>query len=65
MSVLDFDDRDRAHVSEAEFTSFLYSHYGVNEGDHTKVVNDVVYFCNSAGCKLALYDRREEYGQII
>lgn len=30
-----------------------------------KVINDVVYFCNSAGCELALYDRREDYGHII
>ena len=31
MSVLDFGNRGGAHVSEAEFTSFLYFHYGVNE----------------------------------
>lgn len=65
MTINDFNDRGRAYVPEEEFVSFLYSQYGFQEGDYTKECNNNLYFCNYAGCELAVYNRTEGYGQQL
>ena len=65
MSVNDFNDKGRAYVSEDEF--FEYVERTAIDGDTKKVHIDnegqeVVWYCNSFGCKLAEYNRTEGYG---
>lgn len=76
MTALDFDDRGRAYVNETEFFDYLAK--TARRDDYTKVMliecqvgekywckcECVVYF-NSAGCKLALYNRYANYGEVF
>lgn len=68
MNIYDFDNRGRAYVDENEF--FAYIEKTAYRDDKKKVlINDngqeVVRYCNSAGCKLAEYNRAEGYGQTF
>lgn len=76
MTSLNFDDRNRAYVGETEFFDYLAK--TAQRGDYTKVMliecqvgeknwrkcECNVYF-NSAGCRLALYNRYACYGELI
>lgn len=63
MKILDFDEYNRAHVSEDEFMAYLQQ--TAQEGDYTKERDEVVYYYNSFGCKLAEYHRNEGWGQTF
>ena len=65
MTSIDLDERSRAHVSEQEFMDYLAK--TAERDDYTKDWRECecrVYF-NSAGCKLALYNRDYNYGEIF
>ena len=76
MTALDFDERGQAHVSEQEFMDYLVK--TAERDDYTKVMTKecqvgekdwrmcecLVYF-NSAGCKLAQYNRDFNYGEVF
>lgn len=57
---LDFDDRNRAFVSEEQFREYLQA--TAEEGDYERERNGVVYFYNGGGCVIAEYHRQEGYG---
>lgn len=57
---LDFDDRNRAFVSEERFREYLQA--TAEEGDYERERNGVVYFYNGGGCVIAEYHRQEGYG---
>lgn len=76
MTVFDFDDRNRAYVSEQEFMDYL-SRTAYHD-DYTKVEQiecqvgekdwrqcECLVYYNSGGCKLALYNRDFNYGEIL
>lgn len=63
VSILDFDDRNRAYVSEDRFREYLQQ--TAEEGDYERERNDVVFFYNSFGCLLAEYHRKEGYGMTL
>ena len=76
MTAFDFDDRNRAYVSEQEFMDYL-SRTAYHD-DYTKVVQmecqvgekdwrrcECLVYYNSGGCKLALYNRDFNYGEIL
>ena len=60
MSIFDFDDRGRAHVTQYEFEEYLAKTH--EEGDYQRERDEVVYYYNSFGCKLSEYHIREQYG---
>ena len=63
MKYLEFDDYNRAYVSEEEFMEYLQQ--TAQESDYTRERNGVVYYYNSAGCILAEYHRKEQYGETF
>ena len=76
MTVFDFDDRNRAKVSEVEFMDYLlrtayHDDYTREErmeclidDNDWRMCNCLVYY-NSGGCRLALYNRDFNYGQLL
>lgn len=60
---LDFDKRGRANVSEGRFMEYLSQM--ARSDDYTSVRNDVVYYFNSGGSKLAEYHRKGRYGVVF
>lgn len=60
---LEFDDYNRAYVSEDAFLGYLSDTY--QEGDYYEERNGVVYFFNGGGCKLAEYHLNEGYGMTF
>ena len=76
ISILDFDDRNRAYVSEDEFMDYLaktayssdYTKTGRREcqvGDKDWRMCECLLYYNSGGCLLALYNRDFGYGEIM
>lgn len=63
MSIFDFDDRGRAHVTQYEFEEYLEK--TCEEGDYQRERDGVVYYFNSFGCKLAEYNISEQYGMTF
>ena len=76
MTILDFDDRNRAYVSEQEFLDYLSR--TAYHNDYTKVVQiechvgkndwrqcECLAYYNSGGSMLALYNREYNYGEIL
>ena len=76
MKYLTFDERNRAYVSEQEFMDYLAQ--TADAGDYTKDMEvecqvgekdwrvcDCTLYYNSAGCKLALYNRDFNYGETF
>ncbi len=76
MTALDFDDRSRATVLECEFMDYLAR--TAERDDYTRECRvecqvgekdwrecDCLLYFNSAGCKLALYNRDFEYGEVF
>ena len=60
---LDFDSRGRANVSEERFMEYLGQ--TARSDDYTRERDDVVYYFNGGGSKLAEYHRRGRYGVIF
>lgn len=63
MKYLEFDDYNRAYVSEDEFMAYLQQ--TAQDDDYTKEKDGVVYYFNGGGCKLAEYHRNEGYGETF
>lgn len=76
MTILDFDNKNRAYVSEQDFMDYLSRK--AYRDDYTKVVQtecqvkekdwrlcECLVYYNSAGCRLALYNRNYNYGEIF
>lgn len=75
MNAFSFDSNNRAHVPEQEFMDYIAR--TAEHGDYTRerrvecqvrekdwrMCECLLYF-NSAGCKLALYNRDFNYGEI-
>ena len=60
MKYLEFDERGRAHVTQYEFEEYLEQMR--DDGDYQNERDEVVYYYNAWGCKLAEYHIREQYG---
>jgi hypothetical protein len=63
ISIFDFDDRNRAFVSEEQFREYLQA--TAEDDDYERERDGVVYFYNGGGCLLAEYHRQEGYGQTF
>lgn len=63
MNIFDFDNRGRAYVCFEDFRAYVLK--DAYEGDYERESEELWCYYNSAGCKLAKYNKEENYGIMI